>query len=238
MTDGDEPRRNAYGQPIGRALPGWSPPPFPAVDLLEGRCCRVEALTTEHSSALYRELCGPGDESLWTYLGDEPFDDAEQFRRGIRAIVRDPGIAAVAIRDADGVACGLARLMRVDRPNGAVEVGGIVLGRRLQRTTAATEAMYLLARHVFDLGYRRYEWKCDALNEPSRRAALRLGFRYEGRFRDAVVYKGRSRDTDWFSITADEWPRVRAALEAWLDPANHGPDGQRQSLATWQVAAD
>ena len=128
---------------------------------------------------------------------------------------------------------GIATLMRVDPDNGVVEVGGILLARSLQRTPASTEAMYLLAHHVFDaLGYRRYEWKCDSLNEPSRVAAARLGFTYEGRFRNAVVYKGRNRDTDWFSITDAEWPRVRAAHEAWLDPANFEESGaQRTSLS-------
>jgi RimJ/RimL family protein N-acetyltransferase len=123
--------------------------------------------------------------------------------------------------------------MRVDADNGVVEVGGILLARTLQRTQASTEAMYLLAHHVFDaLGYRRYEWKCDSLNEPSRVAAARLGFTYEGRFRNAVVYKGRNRDTDWFSITDAEWPRIRAAHEAWLDPANFDESGgQRSSLS-------
>ena len=121
----------------------------------------------------------------------------------------------------------------VDADNGVVEVGGILLARTLQRTPASTEAMYLLAHHVFDaLGYRRYEWKCDSLNEPSRIAAARLGFTYEGRFRNAVVYKGRNRDTDWFSITDTEWPRVRAAHEEWLDPANFDESGdQRTSLS-------
>jgi RimJ/RimL family protein N-acetyltransferase len=123
---------------------------------------------------------------------------------------------------------GIATLMRVDAPNGVVEVGGILLARTLQRTPASTEAMYLLAHHVFDaLGYRRYEWKCDSLNEPSRVAAARLGFTYEGRFRNAVVYKGRNRDTDWFSITDAEWPRVRAAHEQWLDPANFDASGRQ-----------
>jgi RimJ/RimL family protein N-acetyltransferase len=127
---------------------------------------------------------------------------------------------------------GIATLMRADPANGVVEIGGILLARSMQRTPASTEAMYLLAHHVFDaLGYRRYEWKCDSLNEPSRRAAARLGFTYEGRFRQALVYKGRNRDTDWFSITDAEWPRIRAAHEAWLDPANFDDDGgQRQHL--------
>ena len=134
---------------------------------------------------------------------------------------------------------GIATLMRVDPANGVVEVGGIVLASTMQRTPASTEAMYLLAHHVFDaLGYRRYEWKCDSLNEPSRLAAARLGFTYEGRFRHAMVYQGRNRDTDWFSITDDEWPRVRAAHEAWLDPANFDESGSQRTRLGDLTASD
>ena len=123
---------------------------------------------------------------------------------------------------------GFCSLMRIDPVMGSIEVGGIAFGRQLQRSRAATEAMALLMRHAFDdLGHRRYEWKCDSLNAPSRRAAIRLGFIWEGRFRNAVVYKGRNRDTDWFSITDAEWPRLRAAHEAWLDPANFDANGHQ-----------
>lgn len=129
--------------------------------------------------------------------------------------------------------------MRAAPDHGCVEVGAIIYGPALQRTVAATEAMYLLARHVFEnLGYRRYEWKCDAANEPSQRAASRLGFSYEGRFRKAVVYKGRSRDTDWFSMLDAEWPRLRTAYDAWLDPANFDDQGgQRARLGDLIAAA-
>jgi RimJ/RimL family protein N-acetyltransferase len=125
---------------------------------------------------------------------------------------------------------GVASYLRLDHVNGSVEVGSIAYAAELQRTTAATEAMFLMARHVFDdLGYRRYEWKCDTLNEPSRRAAARLGFSYEGTFRNALVYKGRNRDTAWFSITDAEWPAIRSAFEEWLDPANHDDDGGQRA---------
>jgi RimJ/RimL family protein N-acetyltransferase len=129
---------------------------------------------------------------------------------------------------------GLASLMRIDAVQGCVEIGAIIWSRRLQRTRAATEALALVARHVFDdLGYRRLEWKCDSLNEPSRAAAARLGFTYEGRFRQAMVYQGRNRDTDWFSIVDAEWPTLRAAYDAWLDPSNFDAEGdQRQRLST------
>ena len=129
-----------------------------------------------------------------------------------------------------GKAVGVATLMRIDPTNGVIEVGNINFSPLLQRTPAATESMFLMMRRAFDeLGYRRYEWKCDSLNAPSRAAAERYGFRYEGLFRQALVYKGRNRDTAWFSITDDEWPAVKAAFEAWLDPANFAADGsQRQ----------
>jgi RimJ/RimL family protein N-acetyltransferase len=148
-------------------------------------------------------------------------------------MVEDPTSVSVAVCGPDGTPLGLANYLRIDPANGCVEVGNILLGRALQRTVAATEAMHLLAAHVFDdLGYRRYEWKCDALNALSQAAATRLGFRYEGTFRQAVVYKGRNRDTAWFSITDRDWPRVAAAHRAWLAPTNFAGDGtQRRSLS-------
>ena len=170
--------------------------------------------------------------SLWTYLAAGPFDDPAGLFAWLRQLHDDPGAVPHAICTAAGRPLGVASYLRLDHVNGSVEVGSIAYGAELQRTTAATEAMYLMARHVFeDLGYRRYEWKCDALNGPSRRAAERLGFTYEGTFRNALVYKGRSRDTAWFSITDAEWPAIRTAFEAWLDPANHDDDGaQREPL--------
>jgi RimJ/RimL family protein N-acetyltransferase len=139
----------------------------------------------------------------------------------------------MAILSTAGAGLGIAAYLRIDPAMGSAEVGSILYAAALQRTTGATEAMALMARHVFDdLGYRRYEWKCDSLNAPSRAAATRLGFRYEGRFRNAVVYKGRNRDTDWFAMTDGDWPGVKAAYAAWLDPENFEPDGaQRRSLA-------
>lgn len=221
-------RLNEFGQPLGDPLPDWQGAPFPDVAVLRGRWSRVEPLLEEHADELYAALCGPGDDDLWTYLPEGPFPDRADFVRLVDRAAADLSALALVIRDADGTASGMARLMRIDPANGSVEIGWVVLGKRLQRTTAATEAFYLIARHVFELGYRRYEWKCDALNEPSRRAAERLGFTYEGRFRNALVTKGRNRDTDWFSITDAEWPGIAAALEKWLDPANF-VDGVQQS---------
>lgn len=225
---------NVFGQPVGPALPDWGPSPFPDVTAMQGRCCRVEPLLLHHADELYGELCGADDVPLWTWLAAEMPADRLAFTDYIEELADATDRVTVVIRNQDGVACGLASYLRIDRVNGSVEIGSILLGRRLQRTTAATEAMYLLAKHVFALGYRRYEWKCDTLNEASKRSALRLGFTYEGTFRNAVVYKGRSRDTAWFSITDAEWPDRAAALAAWLAPNNH-PDGvQARSLASFR----
>ena len=221
---------NEFGQPIGRPLPDWQPCPYPDVAVLRGTWCRVEPLSENHLDELYAELCGPDDAPLWTYLPTGPYADKADFLQFVLDAADDTSSMALTVLDPDGRACGTARLMRIDQANGSVEIGWIVLARRLQRTTAATEAFALIARHVFELGYRRYEWKCDSLNEPSRRAAQRLGFRYEGRFRNALVYKGRNRDTDWFALTAEEWPAVAAAYDAWLDPANFVDGIQRQPL--------
>lgn len=217
-------------QPTGVPLPDWRPAPFPDVAVLRGRWCRVEPLREHHVDELYAALCGPGDEDLWTYMPTGPMRDRAELVRLVDEAVEDLSIVPLVILDGSGTVQGTARLMRIDPANGSVEIGWVVLGRQLQGTTAATEAFTLIARHVFGLGYRRYEWKCDSLNEPSRRAAVRLGFTYEGRFRNALVYKGRNRDTDWFSITDAEWPRIAAAYDRWLDPANFVDGVQQSSL--------
>ncbi len=225
MTSHDD-----HGLPIGDPVPGWSGRPAPLPGPFVGRYCSVVPLTVEHAQPLYPTCASPGHERLWTYLADGPFTDPDAFRDRIAATAEDPGSVAVAVLLPDGTPAGLASFMRIDRAQGSVEVGGILLGTRLQRTAAATEAMHLMAAHVFDdLGYRRYEWKCDDLNAASRAAATRLGFRYEGTFRQALVYKGRNRDTAWFSITDDEWPVVASAHRAWLEPANFDRDGHQRS---------
>jgi RimJ/RimL family protein N-acetyltransferase len=224
---------NDHGQPIGRPL-AWEPRPRPEPVVLEGRGVRLEPLGAQHVEQLYGALCGEDDDRLWTYLFVERPRTREELAAFVESAAADPGQVAFAIVPTEtDRAAGFCSLLRIEPEMGSVEVGWINLGRQLQRSRAATEAMYLLVRHVFDdLGYRRYEWKCDSLNEPSRRAAIRLGFIWEGRFRNALVYKGRNRDTDWFSITDGEWPRVRAALEAWLDDRNFDPAGrQRVRLA-------
>jgi RimJ/RimL family protein N-acetyltransferase len=176
-----------------------------------------------------------GHDEVWTYLvADSPYQSEAHLRRALEE--KQAGSSAVffaIVPQATEHAAGYASYMRMDPANGVIEVGNILLTPSLQRTIAATEAMYLMARHIFeDLGYRRYEWKCNANNEPSRRAALRLGFTFEGIFRQHIVIKGQNRDTAWFSMLDSEWPARKAAFEAWLDPANFDVEGrQRKSLA-------
>jgi RimJ/RimL family protein N-acetyltransferase len=222
-------RKNEFGQPIGEPV-DWSPRPEVTPVRLTGRTCRVEPLDDEHVAGLFEALCIRSAPSIWTYIAVGPFTEPDELAAWFRGLRTDPASVPHAIVLADGTPVGVASYLRLDARNGSVEVGGIVLAEELQRTTAATEAMYLMMRHPFeDLGYRRYEWKCDSLNAPSRRAAERLGFCYEGTFRNAVVYKGRNRDTDWLSITDAEWPAVRARLEAWLVPDNFDAEGRQRT---------
>jgi RimJ/RimL family protein N-acetyltransferase len=225
-------QHNEFGQPVGAALPGWAARPRPPRAPVEGRFCRVEPLDPDrHAVDLFAANSEDKDGRNWTYLPYGPFLTFDLYRDYLAAAARrdDPLVHAIIDR-ADGRAVGVASLMRIDPAPGVIEVGGINYSPRLQRRPAATEAMYLLMRRVFnELGYRRYEWKCDALNAPSRAAAQRLGFRYEGLFRQATVYKGRNRDTAWFSIIDREWPVLRQAFERWLDPANFDAAGRQRA---------
>jgi RimJ/RimL family protein N-acetyltransferase len=222
-----EPRTNEHGQPIGRPVEWGEREPVRPVTLV-GHWSRIEPVAAHHLPQLYDALVLRSPETIWTYLAAGPFDDPAPFNAWLRMLNDDPGAVPHAICTPEGRAVGEASYLRLDHVNGSAEVGWIAYAAELQRTTAATEAMYLMMRHVFDdLGYRRYEWKCDSLNEPSRRAAARLGFTYEGTFRNALVYKARNRDTAWFSITDDEWPRVRAALESYLQPGNFDDQGRQ-----------
>ncbi|MBZ5737201.1 GNAT family N-acetyltransferase [Nocardioides mangrovi] len=222
------PSTNAFGQPVGDVVPEWTPRPWPVATRLEGRYVALEPLSVDHAADLHAALCGPGDHDLWTYRPTEPPADVPAMAALVEATLAPPDWETFAIVPAGAAPQGMLSFMRIEPAHGQVEVAGVLHSHALQRTTAATEAVHLALRHAFDeLGYRRFEWKCDSLNEPSRRAATRLGFSYEGRFRHHLVTKGRNRDTDWFSITDTEWPAVRAAHEAWLDPANFDADGRQ-----------
>ncbi|MCZ4497780.1 MAG: N-acetyltransferase [Marmoricola sp.] len=222
-------RVNEFGQPVGSAL-DWVPaPPVRPVEL-SGRYCSVEPWSHDHLDALYDAAVTRSPASSWTYLATPPLDTPTGLASWLDELDAAPGSVPHVICRPDGRAVGTASYLRLDAANGSVEVGSIAYAAELQRTRAATEAMYLMARHVFDeLGYRRYEWKCDSLNAPSRSAAQRLGFTYEGTFRNAVVYAGRTRDTAWFSITDEEWPALRAGFERWLSPDNFDADGVQRS---------
>jgi RimJ/RimL family protein N-acetyltransferase len=223
-------RRNQFGQPIGADLPEWRPAAAPPRTPMAGRHCRLEPLADNHAAALF-DAFAAADDSLWTYMAYGPFDGPGAFAEQVARLRQGDDPQFHAIFDAAGPA-GIASFMRIDPRVGTIEVGGITYAPRLQRTPAATEAMALMMARAFDeLGYRRYEWKCDALNAASRRAALRLGFTFEGIFRQATVYKGRNRDTAWFSVIDGEWPALKRAFRAWLDPANFDAAGrQRRSL--------
>jgi RimJ/RimL family protein N-acetyltransferase len=222
---------NRYGQPIGPTIADWSSRPRPPRTELAGRYCRLEPVNPQrHGADLFAAYLEAPDDRDWTYLFDERPARKEDFDSYLAKLAssEDP-LHFTIIESHSKQALGTAALVRIEPVHGSIEVGGITFSPRLQRTAAGTESMYLLMQLAFDeLGYRRYEWKCDSLNAPSRAAAERYGFIFEGIFRNAVVYKGRNRDTARYSITDQEWPRVRSAFEAWLDPANFDEHGRQK----------
>jgi len=229
-------RTNAFGQPIGFPVEHWSERARPPRTSMFGNYCRLEPLEAErHAADLFEAYSDAPDDRDWTYVNRQRPASLQQFREEVSTLAANPDPLNFAVVDlASGRAVGTIALMRIDPPHGVIEVGGVLYSPRMQRKPAGTEAIYLLGRRVFDeLRYRRFEWKCDSLNAPSRAAAQRYGFTFEGIFRQAMVYHGRNRDTAWYSMLDSEWPRVRAAFERWLDPDNFDEGGeQRQSLAT------
>ena len=226
---------NHLGQPIGFPLPDWSARPRPPRSTMEGRVCRIEPIDVDrHAADLHAANLEDKEGRNWTYLAYGPIATLDEYRDWMRktCLGDDPLFHAV-IDLKSGRAIGVASYLRIDPAPGVIEVGHINYAPPLQRTMAATEAMFLMMRRVFDeLGYRRYEWKCDAVNAPSRAAALRLGFQYEGIFRQATVYKSRNRDTAWYAIIDRDWPALKARYERWLDPANFDAAGrQRRKLS-------
>jgi RimJ/RimL family protein N-acetyltransferase len=217
-----------------RDLSRWTPRPRPQAAVLEGRWCRLERLDPiRHGESLYEASAAAGACERFRYLFEPPPADRAEFDAwAARAAAGEDPLFYAVIDPATGRAEGRQALMRITPEHGVIEIGSILWGPRIARTRIATEALYLFACHAFDdLSYRRFEWKCDALNEPSRKAALRFGFAFEGIFRRHMVVKGRNRDTAWFAITDIEWPRIRAGMERWLDAGNFDAAGrQRQKL--------
>jgi len=219
----DESRR--FGAPV----PNWTPPPWPDGVAMEGRYGCLERLDSDvHAADLHR--ANATDDAIWDYMPYGPFHSAATYHKWVRSVTEGTGDPLFyALRDkASGRALGVLSFLRIDPGAGSIEVGHINFSPAVQGTRAATEAIYLLMSWVFETGYRRFEWKCDALNLPSRRAAQRFGFSYEGVFRQATVYKGRNRDTAWFAAIDTEWPALRSAYEAWLRPDNFDASGQQR----------
>src|SRR5215831_19171821 len=226
---------NHLGQPVGRLVPNWKPRLPPPRTPMVGSYCRVEPLDIEkHAIDLYAAYATDHHNRIWTYLPHGPYPRLEDYRERVRtAYLGDDPLVHAIIDTRNGKPLGQASYMSIDPRVGCIEVGGIIYSPAFQRTTAATEAIYLMMRRVFDeLGYHRLAWQCNALNGPSRVAAQRLGFTFEGIFRHASVSKGRNRDTAWFSILDHEWPARKGAFERWLDPINFDSSGrQRFSLS-------
>jgi RimJ/RimL family protein N-acetyltransferase len=228
-------------RPVGAPLPGWQARPRPPRTAIAGRWCRVEPLDpARHAGDLF---AANGDDAggggNWTYLAQEPFTDPAAYRAWLEtAAASDDPLFYAIIDGATGAAVGIASYLRIDPGNGVIEIGHLNFSPRLQRRPAATEALTLLLGRAFDaLGYRRCEWKCDSLNAPSRAAALRLGFRFEGIFRQAIVTKGRNRDTAWYAIIDRDWPVLASLYRRWLDPANFDASGRQHEALSALVRA-
>ena len=226
---------NHLGQPIGFPVAHWTARERPPLTPMTGRYCRVEPLDVErHAAELYQANSEDPEGRMWTYLPWGPYAGFDEYLAATKAgLLREHFITYAVVDAASGKAVGVASYLNINQAAGSIEVGGIAYSPALQKRPAGTEAMFLMMRRVFDeLGYRRYEWKCNSLNAPSRAAAQRYGFRFEGVFRQADVLKGHNRDTAWLSITDGEWPAIKAAFERWLDPGNFDGDGrQRISLS-------
>lgn len=235
-------RLNEFQQPIGAALPGWRGAQLPDARPLVGRYCRIERIDVErHAADLYEAYQDAPDARDWTYLFVWPFDSLGSYRSYLTSIAKQADPMHHAVIDlASGKAVGTLALMRIDASNGVIEVGNVTYSPRMKRTRLATETMSLLMSYVFEeLGYRRFEWKCDALHSVSRAAALRYGFKFEGIFRQAIVTRQRNRDTSWYSIIDSEYPVLRSAYRQWLDTSNFdGQSRQIRRLADFIVQED
>lgn len=217
------------GNPVGKICTHELPAKLPGNETLSGRLVRLERLTADkHASELYACLSPDAEGTAWTYMLNGPYDNENDFTDWVKTAEEsvDPHFYAI-IDNQTGAAIGYCSYLRIEPKNGVIEVGNINYSIALKRSAKATEAMYLLAKNAFELGYRRYEWKCNALNAPSIAAAERLGFSFEGVFRNAIVIKGRNRDTAWFAFTDEDWVGIRSAMETWLDESNFDADGKQ-----------
>lgn len=227
---------NKYGQPIGLSVPTWTRVAMPLRAPIQGQFVYLEPLHPDiHAVDLYSAIMLERDGASWTYMHYGPFNNLGEYRDWMLQFCcgRDPLFYAI-VDNKDRKPKGMASYQRISPEHGTIEVGHVHFTRLLRQTSMATEAMYLMMKHAFSLGYRRYEWKCDALNQPSHEAARRLGFTFEGIFRQGNVYKGRNRDIAWYSILDSEWPPLREAFERWLSPTNFDSHGrQRIRLAEY-----
>lgn len=212
---------------IGARVPGWTPPPHPPRAVFEGRYATLAPLSADmHAADLFK--ANSTSDAIWEYLPYGPFASSAAYHRWVREVMAMADPLFFAIRNHEtGHWEGVASFLRIHSEAGSIEVGHINLSPALQRTRAATEAMFLMMQWAFEAGYRRYEWKCDARNLPSRRAAQRLGLSYEGTFRQALVVKGRNRDTAWYAAIDGEWPALKEAFTAWLAPSNFDTEGHQ-----------
>lgn len=227
------PSNKTDGRQLDQTVAG-PPAEVPQPTVLTGRFVSLTPVDPSlHAASLFHASHGAHAEQLWRYLADQPPADLASFKTYLASRAAKDRLDFAIVDTVSNEAIGLASYLAIEPVNRRIEVGNILFTPRLQRTPGGTEAMYLMAKHAFeDMRYRRYEWKCNALNEPSRRAALRYGFQFEGIFRQHMIVKGRNRDTAWFSLLDSEWPTRRAIFENWLDPNNFLPDGtQRASLS-------
>ncbi len=221
-------------RPVGPLVENWTPPTAPGPDVIEGRFVTLERLDADrHAADLF--AANQGQDWVWDYLGYGPFATVETYRNWLAGAARNTDPLFYALRDkASGRIGGIASYLRIDPPNGVIEIGHIQIAPVLQRTTASSEAIMRMVEWAFGAGYRRVEWKCNSLNAPSRRAADRYGFVYEGTFRQHMITKGQNRDTAWYAIIDADWPALHARWRAWLAPDNFdGAGRQRQPLSAF-----
>jgi RimJ/RimL family protein N-acetyltransferase len=217
-------RHNVFNQPIGETV-SYVIPDLEFPELIEGRYCSLERTKSQlHEEDLFEELVNNSSKEIWTYLVFGPFVNRIEFNGWLRKVELSTSVY-YTIKDLNGNALGLASFMRIKPESGSIEIGGIVFSKAMQRTTISTEAIFKMIEWAFYKGYRRVEWKCDALNANSKKAALRLGFQFEGEFKNATMYKNRNRNTAWYAIVEEEWKMIQEKYNDWLDPRNFDSEG-------------